>query len=207
MNLTSKRKSLKKIYEPIGVVLAKSHITPNIITIISIILGTLSAYFFYIHKPFTGALLLFLSGFFDLMDGVVARETEKASKFGAVFDWLADKIVDGFVLFAIGIAYSTPWLTALGVIANQLHTFIKPVAYAEIGFSERKKGKINDPLEGIGFFGRPETMLFIILFAIFEHFKILGGLEFGFKLVVVLTIMSLLQRIIYLYVKYNKQYD
>ncbi len=207
MNLTSKRKSLKKIYEPIGVVLAKSHITPNIITIISIILGIMSAYFFYIHKPFTGALLLFLSGFFDLMDGVVARETEKASKFGAVFDWLADKIVDGFVLFAIGLAYSTPWLTVLGVIANQLHTFIKPVAYAEIGFSERKKGKIDDPLEGIGFFGRPETMLFIVLFAIFEHFKILGGLEFGFKLIVALTIMSLLQRIIYLYIKYNKQYD
>ncbi len=207
MNLTSKRKSLKKIYEPIGVVLAKSHITPNIITVISIILGLMAAYFFYIHKPFTGALLLFLSGFFDLMDGVVARESEKASKFGAVFDWLADKIVDGAVLFAIGMAYSTPLLTAIAVIANQLHTFIKPVAYAEIGFSNRKKGKIDDPLEGIGFFGRPETMLAIIIFAIFEHFHILGGLSFGFKVITVLTVLSLLQRIVYLYIKYNKEYD
>ncbi|RMA96005.1 CDP-alcohol phosphatidyltransferase family protein [Hydrogenothermus marinus] len=207
MNFTSKRKALKKTYEPFGVLLAKSHITPNIITIISIILGVLSAYFFFIHKPFTGAMLLFFSGFFDLMDGVVARETDRASKFGAVFDWLADKFVDGFVLFAIGMAYSTPWITILAVVTNQLHTFIKPVVYSEIGFSERKKGKIDDPLEGIGFFGRPETMLTIIIFAIFEHFKIFGGLEFGFKVIAVLTILSLMQRIFYLYIKYNKQYD
>lgn len=207
MNFTSKRKSLKKVYEPFGVVLAKSHITPNIITIISIVFGFLSAYFFYIHKPFTAATLLFFSGFFDLMDGVVARETEKASKFGAVFDWLADKIVDGAVLFAIGLAYSTPLLTIITVIANQLHTFIKPVVYAEIGFSQRQKGKIDDPLEGIGFFGRPETLLTIVIFAIFEHFHLFGGLEFGFKVIAVLTILSLMQRIIYLYIKYNKDYD
>jgi len=207
MNFTSKRKSLKKVYEPFGVVLAKSHITPNIITLISIIFGFLSAYFFYIHKPFSAAVLLFFSGFFDLMDGVVARETERASKFGAVFDWLADKIVDGAILFAIGFAYSTPLLTIIAVIANQLHTFIKPVAYAEIGFSQRQKGKIDDPLEGIGFFGRPETILTIVIFAIFEHFHLLGGLEFGFKIIAVLTILSLIQRIIYLYVKYNKTYD
>ena len=141
------------------------------------------------------------------MDGVVARETEKASKFGAVFDWLADKIVDGVVLFAIGLAYSTTLLTIIAVITNQLHTFIKPVAYAEIGFSQRQKGKIDDPLEGIGFFGRPETLLTIIIFATFEHFHLFGGLEFGFKIIAVLTILSLTQRIIYLYIRYNKDYD
>ncbi len=207
MNLTSKRKSIKKIYEPIGVLFAKTHITPNIITVISVMVGIFSAISFYNHKPLMGALLLFMSGFFDLMDGVVARETDKASKFGAVFDWLADKIVDGVVLFSIGLAYSTPTLTIIAVIGTMLHTFIKPVAYAEIGFANREKGKIDDPLEGIGFFGRPETLLAIILFSIFEHFHILGGLQTGFTIITALIILSLLQRIIYLYIKYNKDYD
>ncbi len=207
MNLTSKRKSIKKIYEPIGILFAKTHITPNIITIISVMVGIFSAISFYNHKPLMGALLLFMSGFFDLMDGVVARETDKASKFGAVFDWLADKIVDGVVLFSIGLAYSTPALTIIAVIGTMLHTFIKPVAYAEIGFANREKGKIDDPLEGIGFFGRPETLLAIILFSIFEHFHIFGGLQTGFTIITALIILSLLQRIIYLYIKYNKDYD
>ena len=206
MNLTSKRKNLKKIYEPIGVIIARTHITPNIITIISVIIGIFSALAFYNNKPLIGALLLFFSGFFDLMDGVVARETEKSSKFGAVFDWLADKVVDGVVLFAIGITYSTPALTIIAIVANMLHTFIKPVAYAEIGFSNRTKGKIDDPLEGIGFFGRPETMLSIVFFAVLQYFNILS-LHYGFLIIAVLTVLSLLQRIVYLYLKYNKDYD
>jgi phosphatidylglycerophosphate synthase len=208
MNLTSKRKQLKKVYEPVGILLARrTKITPNIITIISVIIGVFAAISFFKEKPLLGATLLFISGFFDLLDGVVAREREKASKFGAVFDWLADKFVDGFLLFFIGITYSTPYLTAIAITANMLHTFIKPVAYAEIGFSNRTKGKIDDPLEGVGFFGRPETLLTIIIFSIFEHFKIFSGLEFGFVVITALTTLSLLQRIVYLYIKYNKDYD
>ncbi|WP_457639325.1 CDP-alcohol phosphatidyltransferase family protein [Persephonella sp.] len=207
MNLTSKRKSLKKLYEPFGLLFIKAHITPNVITLISVGMGLLAAFAYYKEKPLTAALFLFLSGFFDLMDGIVARETEKSSKFGAVFDWIADKFVDGFVLFFIGITYSTPVLTALAVVVNMLHTFIKPVAYAEIGFSDRKKGKIEDPLEGVGFFGRPETMLAVILFSVLEHFKLLGGLETGFIIITALMTLSLFQRIIYLYRKYNKDYD
>ena len=127
MNLTSRRKNLKKIYEPIGIALAKTHLTPNIITVISIIFGSLSAFYFYHKEPLIGAILLFFSGFFDLMDGVVARENDKSSKFGAVFDWLADKFVDGVILFSIGLAYTNPFLTVLAVVSNMLHTFIKPV--------------------------------------------------------------------------------
>lgn len=207
MNLTSKRRSIKRVYEPVGVLLARTPLTPNIITIISVIIGVSAAISFFREKAIVGAILLFISGFFDLLDGVVAREKDKASKFGAVFDWLADKFVDGFLLFFVGITYSTPYLTAIAITFNMLHTFIKPVAYAEIGFSAREKGKIDDPLEGIGFFGRPETLLTLILFSIFEYFHVFGGLEFGFILITALTALSLLQRIVYLYIKYNKDYD
>jgi Phosphatidylglycerophosphate synthase len=104
MNLTSKRKQLKKVYEPVGVLLARrTKITPNIITIISVIIGVFAAISFFKEKPLLGATLLFISGFFDLLDGVVAREREKASKFGAVFDWLADKFVDGFLHFLLAL--------------------------------------------------------------------------------------------------------
>jgi len=78
-----------------------------------------------------------------------------------------------------------------------LNTFIKPVAYAEIGYSERIAGKIEDPLEGVGFFGRPETILVLLI----------GGLT-GFLwvaviLIAVCTNLSALQRIVYLYRRYS----
>jgi archaetidylinositol phosphate synthase len=78
-----------------------------------------------------------------------------------------------------------------------MNTFIKPVTYAEIGFSERREGKIEDPLEGIGFFGRPETLLILGL----------GGLSgyiwLSIIIIALCTNLSALQRIIYLYRKFS----
>ncbi|MEJ5338377.1 MAG: CDP-alcohol phosphatidyltransferase family protein [Aquificaceae bacterium] len=207
MNLTKRREALKKVYTPVGVALYRLHLPPNLITLLSVALGMASAYAFYHGKFLTAASLLFLSGLFDLADGMVARLSEKASKFGAVFDWLADKWVDGFVLGTVGYFYAGP-LTAITVVtASMLHSFIKPVVYAEIGYEERTKGKIKDPLEGVGFFGRPETHITLIIFTLFERFHAPLGLEFGIKLIAVLTMASLLLRILYLYKHYGREYE
>lgn len=207
MNLTRRRDTLKKVYTPVGVALYRLHLPPNLITLLSVALGMASAYAFYHGKFLTAASLLFLSGLFDLADGMVARLSEKASKFGAVFDWLADKWVDGFVLGTVGYLYAGP-LTAITVVtASMLHSFIKPVVYAEIGYEERTKGKIKDPLEGVGFFGRPETHITLIIFTLLERFHAPLGLEFGIKLIAVLTMASLLLRIFYLYKHYGREYE
>ncbi len=207
MNLTKKRESLRKVYQPVGVALYRLHLPPNFITLLSVALGMASAYAFYHGKFLTAASLLLLSGLFDLADGMVARLSDKASKFGAVFDWLADKWVDGFVLGTVGYFYAGP-LTAITVVtASMLHSFIKPVVYAEIGYEEKVKGKIKDPLEGVGFFGRPETHITLIIFTILERFNAPLGLEFGIKLIAVLTMASLLLRILYLYKHYGREYE
>ncbi len=74
-----------------------------------------------------------------------------------------------------------------------MNTFIKPVVYAEIGYRERVEGKIDDPLEGIGFFGRPETILVLII----------GGLAgiiwLSVIIIAVCTNLSAVQRVLYLY--------
>jgi len=207
MNLTGRRDSLRRFYVPLGTALARTGIHPNLITLISLFLGTTSAYFFYHEKLLTALALFILSGLFDLLDGVVARETDRASKFGAVFDWVADKWVDGLVLGAVGLAYSSPHVAVLAITVSMLHSFIKPVAYAEIGFSERIKGKIKDPLERVGFFGRPETHITLILFALSERAHLPFGLDLGMKIIVLLSLSSLILRILYLYRNYGKEYE
>ena len=206
MNLTSKREVLKKIYEPLGLSLAYLNIPPNVVTLFSVIAGVSAAYAFYTHHVLTGATLLFISGLLDLADGIVARTTGRATKFGAVLDWLADKFIDGLVLGAVGVEFANPWVAIVLVTVNMLHTFIKPVAYAEIGFSQREKGKIWDPLEGVGFFGRPETHMSLIFFALLERF-INGSLTIGVYLITLLTTLSLLQRVYYLYKRFGQDYD
>ncbi|TFG90289.1 MAG: CDP-alcohol phosphatidyltransferase family protein [Candidatus Atribacteria bacterium] len=206
MNITALRPRFIRYLEPVADIFVRLRITPNQISMLALIAGIACAYLFFRHQFIWGSFALILSAGFDLIDGSVARKTDSHSNFGAVFDWIVDKYVDGLVLLGIGLSGSpivsqyipVPPLTdfaivALAIIGSLMNTFIKPVVYAEIGYREKVEGKIDDPLEGVGFFGRPETFLFLIL----------GGMT-GFIwaaviIIAVCTNLSAIQRIIYLY--------
>ncbi|HOW04892.1 CDP-alcohol phosphatidyltransferase family protein [Methanospirillum hungatei] len=210
MNITAFRYRFIRYLEPIAEICKRAGLSPNIITIFSILTGCFCSLSYILHSYFIGSLFLFCSAILDLVDGSVARMTGRETRFGAVFDWIADKYVDTIVLLGVGLSgipiisgvlkISPVWdfgIVAVAIIGSMMNTFIKPVTYAEIGFTERKEGKIDDPLEGIGFFGRPETVLVLVL----------GGLT-GFIWISVLIIalctnLSALQRIVYLYRRYS----
>jgi phosphatidylglycerophosphate synthase len=206
MNITSKRDTLKKLYSPFGWLLAKANVSPNLITLLAVITGTVSAVLYYSGHPVIGAFLLLSYGLFDLCDGYVAVNNGRATKFGAVFDWLADKWVDGFVLGAVGLKYANEWVALLAVVATMLHTFVKPVAYAEIGYQERTTGKIKDPLESTGFFGRPETLIVLVVASLLYpiwHKSLTYGIEF----IAVMSLLSFGHRLYYLYKRYGREFE
>jgi archaetidylinositol phosphate synthase len=206
MNITALRPRFMKYLEPVAEIFVTLKITPNQISLLSLLAGIVCAILFFRREFLLGSLALLVSAVFDLIDGSVARKTNAHTNFGAVFDWIVDKYVDALVLLGIGLAgiqivsqyiSVTPMadfaVVAFAIIGSLMNTFIKPVVYAEIGYREKVEGKIDDPLEGIGFFGRPETFLVLIL----------GGLS-GFIwasviIIAVCTNLSAIQRIIYLY--------
>jgi phosphatidylglycerophosphate synthase len=204
VNITSRRESLKKFYVPFGWLLSKANAPPNLITAGAIFWGTLSGILYYQGHPVLGALALLISGILDLCDGYVAVVNQKATKFGAVFDWIADKWVDGIVLGAVGLRYAGDWIAIVAVVSSLLHTFIKPVAYAEIGYAQRDYGKIKDPLESVGFFGRPETLIVLFFSSILYPFNH-SSLNYGIKMITLLTLISLGTRIAYLYKNYCEE--
>lgn len=207
MNLTGKKEYFEKIYTPVGTILYKLHFPANLITFLSLLIGSASALAYYNGNLLSAVFLLIISGLLDLSDGVVARLSGKPTKFGAVFDWIADKWVDGLVLGVVGYFYADPFWAILAITSSMLHSFIKPVVYAEIGYAVKIKGKIKDPLENVGFFGRPETHIFLIFFTLLEKLNAPVGLGYGIKIITLLTIFSLLQRIIYLYKNFGEAYD
>lgn len=206
MNITALRPRFIRYLEPVAELFVRFRITPNQISLFALIAGGVCAVLFFRREFLLGSLALLVSAIFDLIDGSVARKTNAHTNFGAVFDWIVDKYVDAIVLLGIGLA-SIPIVSQLlpvppladfavvaaAIIGSLMNTFIKPVVYAEIGYREKVEGKIDDPLEGVGFFGRPETFLVLIL----------GGVS-GFIwasviIIAVCTNLSAIQRIIYLY--------
>ncbi len=210
MNITSYRYRLIGYLEPVSIFFIKVGLSPNLITVASIIAGTACAVLYIQHNYIAGSLCLFLSAVLDLIDGTVARKTGSETPFGAVFDWIADKYVDAIVIACAGLS-AVPIISGLfnlnpivdqfliiaAVTGSLMNTFIKPVTYAEIGYQEKIDGKIVDPLEGIGFFGRPETLLIIGLLGLVNLIGI------AVIIVAVCTNLSALQRIIYLYREYS----
>ncbi len=206
MNITALRPRFIRYLEPVAEVFVRLRITPNQISMLALLAGIACAYFFFRHQFVLGSFALILSAIFDLIDGSVARKTDSHSNFGAVLDWIVDKYVDGLVLLGIGLSgipivsqYITvpPFtdfaIVALAIIGSLMNTFIKPVVYAEIGYRDKVEGKIDDPLEGVGFFGRPETFLFLIFGGI------TGFIFVSVIIIAVCTNLSAMQRIMYLY--------
>ncbi|MDD1710155.1 MAG: CDP-alcohol phosphatidyltransferase family protein [Methanoregulaceae archaeon] len=206
MNITALRPRLVRYIEPIATVFCRAGITPNQISLLSLFAGVLCAVCYCYQMFILGSLLLFVSAVLDLVDGSVARRTERETRFGAVFDWIADKYVDALVILGIGISgiailtrfldlppVSDSAIVAVAIIGSLMNTFIKPVVYAETGYKDRIGGKIEDPLEGVGFFGRPETILVLIIGGV------TGFIWVSVILIALCTNLSALQRIIYLY--------
>lgn len=193
MNLTSKRESLRRFYSPSAKLFFNLGIHPNLITLLSLLFGLLSAWFFYSQRPLLGSFCLFMCGIFDLSDGEVARLSCKTSGFGAVFDWSVDKTVDIFVLGGIGLAYSSAFVTLSTIAISTLHSFLKPLAHLEVS------PELKDKLESVGFFGRPETHIFIILFGALEGLGLSIGLSEGYFLILLLSFLSFSERFFYLY--------
>lgn len=87
--------------------LVKTPVTPNQVTIISLILGITSASFFsngtHIYTIIAG-LFYFVSTVFDQCDGEVARFKNMTSDFGKTFDIIVDSIVNAAITIGITIA-------------------------------------------------------------------------------------------------------
>ncbi|TAJ44488.1 CDP-alcohol phosphatidyltransferase family protein [Methanofollis fontis] len=205
MNITALRPRLISKLEPIADFFIRAGFSPNQISYLSLLFGVFCAVSFAYRLFLPGAVLLLISAILDLVDGTVARKKCCQTKFGAVIDWVFDKYVDALALLGVGlsgiaiVSGFTPlppaadWaVVAIAIFGSMMNTFIKPVVYAEVGFSDRVGGKIHDPLEGIGFFGRPETLIALII-----------GSAIGYAWVAVIIIavctnLSAIQRIIYL---------
>ncbi len=104
--------------------LVKTPITPNQVTITSLVFGIASAVFF-LHGTHTwtiiAGVLYFISTVFDQCDGEVARYKQMESDFGRAFDIVVDSIVNAAIVAGITFALYKPsgsgFIIMIGLLA------------------------------------------------------------------------------------------
>lgn len=85
----------------IGHIIARSGLTPNQLTLLSLVPAVISAYFYFVGRPLWGVLFLTITLAFDVLDGAVARILDKKTDFGAVLDASVDRDCEFIILFGI----------------------------------------------------------------------------------------------------------
>jgi archaetidylinositol phosphate synthase len=84
-----------------------SGINPNTLSFASLLLALLAAVLYYVKGSsflLIAALFVLLSGFFDALDGQVARVSSKTSKRGDFLDHVIDRYSDAMILGAIAMS-------------------------------------------------------------------------------------------------------
>lgn len=87
--------------EPVGRVVAKTRVSPNSLTISGFLMNIFVAWVISQGYFLLGGSLILVAGIFDLLDGAVARYTNRATKFGALLDSTLDRWSDAVLLFGL----------------------------------------------------------------------------------------------------------
>jgi CDP-diacylglycerol--glycerol-3-phosphate 3-phosphatidyltransferase len=121
---------------------------PDVLTLLGAGVSVLVAWAFAAQRPFTAGLLLMVAGFFDLVDGVVARQQGLSSSAGAFFDSTIDRLSDLVILGGIAVACARAgdaggtalvmWAITASVLTSYTRAAAeKKLSTLKVGFMER----------------------------------------------------------------------
>jgi CDP-diacylglycerol---glycerol-3-phosphate 3-phosphatidyltransferase len=143
--------------------LALSKINPNVLTFLGLVINMVAATFLAVGNFRTAGCVIIFAGLFDMVDGRVARETNRVTSFGAFFDSVLDRYSDIALLVGLLVYYGTinrPWYVVL--------TAIVMAASVMISYT-RSRAENFIPTCKVGFLERPERIVLLIIGALFDR--------------------------------------
>lgn len=188
--LNNLRDSLQPHLEKIGKNFARTGISPNAWTVIGLAFAFASAIIYGINIEFAliiGGILLLISGFFDIVDGQVARVTKKTSTKGAFLDSVFDKIAEVAIFLGILIGgFAEPYLVFLAITLSLL-----------VSYTRARAESVGKSLQGVGIGERAERILVIAIGGIIAGIVGLPEImEYAVIIVVIIAAITFIQRII-----------
>ena len=92
---------------PVALLMGRMGLTPNLVTIIGLLIAVVAAYLIGVGLWWAGGLVALFAGIFDMFDGALARMTGRASDFGALLDSTIDRVSEAVVLLGVLAYYVT----------------------------------------------------------------------------------------------------
>src|SRR5216683_4050050 len=141
--------------------LALSRIHPNVLTFLGLVINMVAAYLLAVGQFRWGGVVIIGAGLFDMVDGRVARETNRVTRFGGFFDSVLDRYSDLALLVGLLVWYGSINRFGYIVLTAIVMTGSVMVSY------NRARAENTIPTCKVGFMERPERVVLVIIGALF----------------------------------------
>ena len=188
--LNNFRDSLKPTLEKLGAKFGATGLSPDFWTGVGLAFAFVSAIVYGLHNQIAnswfnagiiGGVLLLISGFFDMVDGQVARYTKKITKRGGFLDSVFDKIAEVAIFAGILVGgFAEPIWVLLAITLSLL-----------VSYSRSRAESLGIKLQGIGIGERAERLLVIAIIGMIP-----GLMPYAIGIVIIISGITFVQRII-----------
>ncbi len=143
--------------------LSLSRIHPNVLTFIGLLVNAVAAALLASGRFVAAGVVILGAGLFDMMDGRVARQTNRVTRFGGFLDSVLDRYSDLILLMGLLVYYASINRYLYVVLTAVVMTGSVMVSYT------RARAECTIPRCKVGFMERPERIVLLIIGAFFDR--------------------------------------
>jgi len=171
---------------------AKTRISPNIVTALGLLVALVTAWVLYTGHFFLGGFLVLVSGAFDMLDGAVARISGRSTRFGAILDSTFDRLSEAALFLGLLAYYANQGsfqevvLVGAALVGSMMTSYVR--ARAEV---------LGLKCE-VGLFTRPERVILLAIGLIFNQMLVI------LWIIAVLSNLVAWQRLFYVWQQLRK---
>ncbi|MGH9736259.1 MAG: CDP-alcohol phosphatidyltransferase family protein [Candidatus Acidiferrales bacterium] len=141
----------------IASIIAATGVPPNLITWLGLVLNLWASVLFATGRFAAAAGLMILAGSCDLLDGPVARNQNRVSKFGGFLESIVDRYADLMLFLGLLVYFVRVNRFSYAIVTGVAMAGAVMVAYA------KARAASLVPVEDVGFWDRPERLVLMIV--------------------------------------------
>jgi CDP-diacylglycerol--glycerol-3-phosphate 3-phosphatidyltransferase len=183
------------ITQPIAKRIAAIGITANMLTIIGLFLGIAAGVCIALGRLKLAGVLILIGGSFDMMDGAVARASNKNTPFGALLDSVVDRYSEGAIFLGLAIYFSMEGSMKERVY-GLIPTFLGLISAFLVSYVRARAEGLQLDCK-VGLMQRPERVLLLSAGVLFQNFSIvnISILIVALWVLVIFSHITILQRV------------
>jgi CDP-diacylglycerol--glycerol-3-phosphate 3-phosphatidyltransferase len=192
---TTLQQQTRRTAERVVAPLARLGVTPNGLTAFGLLLNAVAGALLAVGATIPGALMVLFAGSFDMLDGALARVTNRKTVFGAFFDSTIDRYSEAVVFLGLQIAFvrgaiasGGDWLSWTGIVL----CFVVAVNSLLVSYTRARAEGLDLDAE-VGWLQRPERIILLGVGLLLPYPAPLAVLV----VLAVLTLVTVVQRVLH----------